>query len=88
LRQYISNFLTKGHPRTLEAKKNIVASFGIKILNTAINLILVPLTLNYVSPMKYGICLTLNSIILWFTVFDIGLGTGLRNKFAEAKAKT
>lgn len=87
LRQYIRNFLTKGNHRTLEAKKNIVDSFWVKSLNAAINLILVPLTINYVSPTKYGIWLTLSSIILWFTIFDIGLGNGLRNKFAEAKAR-
>jgi O-antigen/teichoic acid export membrane protein len=29
----------------------------------------------------------LSSFIAWFSFFDIGLGNGLRNKFAEAKAK-
>ena len=31
--------------------------------------------------------LTLSSIVGWFVFFDIGLTQGLRNKFAEAKAK-
>lgn len=45
-----------------------------------------PLTLEYLDPTKYGIWLTLSSIISFFTLFDIGLGNGLRNKLAEALA--
>jgi len=46
----------------------------------------VPLTINYINPSRYGIWLTLSSIIGWFSFFDIGLTQGLRNKFAEAIA--
>jgi O-antigen/teichoic acid export membrane protein len=49
--------------------------------------LLVPLTINYIDTENYGIWLTLSSFIAWFSFFDIGLGNGLRNKFAEAKAK-
>jgi O-antigen/teichoic acid export membrane protein len=48
--------------------------------------VLVPLTIDYLSPMNYGIWLTLYSIISWFGLLDLGLGNGLRNKFAEARA--
>ncbi len=47
---------------------------------------LVPLTIDYLDAEKYGVWLTLTSFISWFGFFDIGLGNGLRNKFAEAKA--
>jgi O-antigen/teichoic acid export membrane protein len=46
----------------------------------------VPLTIDYLNNENYGIWLTLSSFISWFSFFDIGLGNGLRNKFAEAKA--
>ena len=52
-----------------------------------VSLILVPLTIDYLSPTKYGIWITLMSVIAWFSFFDIGLGNGLRNKFAVAKAE-
>lgn len=84
---YISDFFSKGHERSIEAKKNIAASILIKGLSIAVSLILVPLTINYINPTKYGIWLTLSSIIAWFSFFDIGFGNGLRNKFAEAKAQ-
>jgi len=87
IKTYITNFFTKGHKRSLEAKKNIAASFIIKGFSIIISLILVPLTIDYVNPTRYGIWLTLSSLIVWFNFFDIGFGNGLRNKLAEAKAK-
>ena len=77
----------EGHERTNRAKKNIAASFVIKGFSILISLLLVPMTINYVNPTRYGIWITLSSIIGWFGFFDIGFGNGLRNKFAEAIAK-
>jgi O-antigen/teichoic acid export membrane protein len=79
--------LSTGHSRSIRAKKNIFASFGLKGISILISFLLVPLVLNYIDITKYGIWLTLSSIIGWFGFFDIGLGNGLRNKFAEAIAK-
>ena len=86
IRQILTDFFTKGHERSIKAKKNIAASFLIKGVSIAISVVLVPLTINYVNPTQYGIWLTLSSLIGWFSFFDIGFGNGLRNKFAEAKA--
>ena len=86
-KEALLGFFTKGHARTLRAKKNIAASFLIKGASIVIGLMLVPLTINYLEPTKYGIWITLSSIIGWFGFFDIGLGHGLRNRFAEALAK-
>lgn len=80
------DFFSKGQKRTVEAKKNILASFFIKGIGILISLILVPITINYVNPTQYGIWLTLSSVVAWFGFFDIGFGNGLRNRFAEAKA--
>lgn len=82
----IKESLTKGHERSVRAKRNILASFLIKGFSIAFSLIIVPLTINYINPSRYGIWLTLSSIVAWFSFFDIGLTQGLRNKFAEAKA--
>lgn len=73
-----------------ERTKNIVKHIGwssfYKIGSIISNFMLVPLTINYLDTENYGIWLTLTSFISWFSFFDIGLGNGLRNKFAEAKA--
>ena len=79
-------FFSQGHSRTILAKKNIAASFLIKGGNILIGLLLVPMTISYISPTQYGIWITLSSIISWFNFFDIGLGNGLKNKIAEANA--
>ncbi len=81
------NLINKGHHRSVKAKKNILASFFLKGFSIAISLIFVPLTINYINPSRYGIWLTISSIVGWFSFFDIGLTHGLKNKFAEAKAK-
>lgn len=83
---FLRKQLIDGHERSLKAKKNIAASFFIKGFNIFISFILVPLTIGYVNPTRYGIWITLSSFIGWFSLSDIGLGNGLRNKFAEALA--
>jgi O-antigen/teichoic acid export membrane protein len=80
-------FFTKGHERSVKTKKNILTSIAIKCVSIVVSFLLIPLALNYLNPVKYGIWLTLSSVIGWFAFFDIGLGNGLRNKLAEALAK-
>lgn len=80
-------FFTQGNTRSIAAKKNIVGSIFVKGLSIAISLLMVPLTIHYVNPSQYGIWLTLSSMVAWISFFDIGFTQGLRNKFAEAKAK-
>lgn len=84
---FLVNLLNKGQDRSVKAKKNILAAFLIKGGSIIISLMLVPLTIHYVSPAQYGIWITLSSIIGWFGFFDIGFGNGLRNKFAESIAQ-
>lgn len=75
---------------TSSRTKNIATHIGwsmfYKIGSIIANFLLVPLTISYLDTENYGIWLTLTSFISWFSFFDIGLGNGLRNKFAEAKA--
>lgn len=74
-----------------DRSKNIAKHIGwstfYKMGSILANFLLVPLTINYLDNENYGIWLTLTSFIGWFSFFDIGLGNGLRNKFAEAKSR-
>ena len=83
----VRSFFTQGHERSVKAKQNILVSLLIKCFSIVISFLLIPLALNYLNPVKYGIWLTLTSVIGWFVFFDMGLGNGLRNKLAEAFAK-
>ncbi|PAW92358.1 hypothetical protein CKK33_02160 [Mucilaginibacter sp. MD40] len=77
------SFFTKGHERSLRAKKNIFQSLLIKSGGVVCSFALIPLTISYVGASNYGVWLTLSSIISWAALFDMGLGNGLKNKLAE-----
>ena len=83
---YIKHFFTSGHPRSQNLKKNIVASFVLKAISIILSLIKVPILLAYLNSEKYGVWLTIASILDWMSIFDLGLGHGFRNRFAEAIA--
>ena len=82
----IKLFFNRKEDQTRVIYKNIFQSFGLKAVSIVLSLIIVPLTINYVSPEEYGIWLSLSSIVQWMSYFDIGLGHGLRNRFAESRA--
>lgn len=76
----------RGHTRGAKAKREMLYSLFIDGISVLIGLFYVPLLLNFLTQEKYGIWLTLTSILGWFSFFDIGLGNGLRNKLTEAFA--
>lgn len=76
----------QGDSRSAKVKKNILGSFGVKGVSILISLILVPLTIGYVSSELYGIWLTLVTVISWVNLFNLGFGNGARNKIAECIA--
>lgn len=83
---FITSKLFAGSERTIVVKKNIFGSFTIKSLSILTSFILVPFAINILDKEKYGIWITIFSIVTWFNMMDIGLGNGFRNKFAEAIA--
>lgn len=80
----IFELVNKGDRRSVRAKKNIVLMFALKGISILCSLLIVPLTINYVSSYEYGIWLTVSSLVAWLSFFDIGIGNGLRNRFIEA----
>ena len=82
--RYLSG--SSGNQRSKVVKENIIASLFVKGGSIVVSLVLVPLTLGYVSSELYGIWLTLSSIMLWLNFFDVGFTLGLKNRLAEAIA--
>lgn len=72
--------------RTGLAIKNIGLSILLRGGSILISFILVPMTLGYLNEYEYGIWLTMNSVLSWVYLLDIGLGNGLRNKLTESLA--
>ena len=87
LSSHIASFFSSGSARSIAVKKNIVGSLLLKCISILISLQVVPLTIDYVNPTRYGIWLTISSIIAWLSYFDLGFAHGFRNRFAEARAK-
>ena len=88
-RKFIANYAkikSFMHPRTYNVSVQLFYTFIIRALSLLTNFALVPMTMSYVNIQSYGIWLVLSSIILWLSIFDIGLGHGLRNKLTEALA--
>lgn len=82
----LNDLINSESARTQVIKRNVLYSAGIKGISIIISLLLVPLTINYVSSELYGIWLTLSSIISWLSFFDVGFGLGLRNRLTTAIA--
>jgi len=84
---FLVNFFSKGHPRTLKAKKHATLSLIYRSIDLTIGLALVPLMLNYLDKTRYGIWMVLFSLTTYFRFMNIGLEQGLRNELAESKAR-
>jgi O-antigen/teichoic acid export membrane protein len=82
----LKKFIYEGKERTIKAKKHILANFVLKGISVLIGLILIPITIDYVDKSQYGIWITIQSIVAWFEIFNLGIGNGIRNRFAEALA--
>jgi O-antigen/teichoic acid export membrane protein len=82
----IESLLSQLSDRSRNIVKHLGWSVFFKAGSLLANFMLVPITLGYLGKGDYGLWLTLSSFIAWFSLFDVGLGNGLRNKFAEAKA--
>ena len=65
-------------------KINIFAGFALKGGSMLLSFIFVPLVLSYLTSYKYGIWLTINSVISWFSMMDVGLAGGLRLKLQDS----
>lgn len=77
----------KKQNRTTIVIKQAFYSLLLKGVSVIVSFLYVPLLLNYLNSEKYGIWLTVVSILNWMTLFDIGLGNGLRNKLTQAIAE-
>ena len=84
---FFQTFIKSISSRSKNVIKNILLSVGVKAVNVLCSLVLVPLSLGYLSKEEYGIWLTISTMLLWISFFDIGLGNGLRNYLSEAISK-
>lgn len=84
---FIIGLFKSGEDRTQKLKRNVAWSTIIKFGQILIELAKVPILLTYLDTEKYGVWLTIVSILMWTHNFDLGLGSGLRYKLTESIAQ-
>lgn len=78
--------IANGVERTKNIKLHISLTFVYKIIAIGLSYVLIPLMIKFLGVEKYGIWITIFSLVSWSVFFDFGLGNGLRNKLSEAVA--
>lgn len=66
--------------------KNISYGALIRIFAIAISFLNIAICLRISDNSEYGLWITIYSVILWITYFDLGIGASLRNQFADSKS--
>ena len=79
----VKGWLNRGESRTQKLKRNTIGVTAIKYSAILIELLKVPILLSYLDNEKYGVWLTIVSMVMWTHQFDFGLGAGLRYKLTE-----
>ena len=86
----LHSFLTKrsddrGRERYRRVSITASSSFIAKALNILISFVSVPLTVHYLGAERYGVWLTISSLLTWMSMTDFGLaGNALVNVLSEA----
>ena len=79
--------MNSSEKRSRNVKQNIAFSFLFKAVGIGLSFLLLPLTVNYLTQVEYGVWVTLFSVMNWVNMLDMGIGLGLRNKLAESVAQ-
>lgn len=86
LQRLINSIRLRGSDRSVTVKKNAYMSLVLMILNNIVGIVFVPVVIGLIEPVRFGIWITINSTLTWFSLLDIGLGGGLRTRLAQALA--
>lgn len=70
--------------RNKKFKDNFLGNLIYKILGIFLSFIMVPIILNYLGVVKYGIWMTIFSVVNWIYLLDGGIGLGLRNNLTKS----
>jgi len=78
----------RGRDRMRRVAISAAAMAGAIGLATLVSLISIPLTVKYLGPERYGVWLTISSLLTWLAITDMGFGgSALINVLAEARGR-
>jgi O-antigen/teichoic acid export membrane protein len=75
-----------GHRRYARVLQGLITAIAGKGMSVVVGLISVPLTVGYLGAERYGIWMTISTLLAWLSLADIGLGNSLTNALSEAFA--
>lgn len=78
---------TRSRSRYRRAALNGMTSIGAKVVVLAATLISVPLTYRYLGAERYGLWMTMTSIVLFMGFADFGVGNGITTSIAAASGQ-
>jgi O-antigen/teichoic acid export membrane protein len=70
--------------RNRRALANAIGGLALRGSSFAVVLVSVPLTLGYLGPTRFGLWMTLASLVALFGAMDLGIGNGVLNNVAQA----
>jgi O-antigen/teichoic acid export membrane protein len=86
--QFTPHDIRTAEGKSKERYRRILLTGGstaiVKIFSAVINLVTVPLTLNYLGAERYGLWMAISSILALMSFADLGLGNGLLNAVSKA----
>jgi len=89
--QFTPHDITNAEGKSYERYRRILLTGGstaiVKIFSVAINLITVPLTVNYLGAERYGLWMAISSVMALMGFADLGLGNGLLNAVSKANGR-
>lgn len=82
-----NKFALTGDDRSVKIRKNMLMATVFKAATVLLGFVIVNVTYSSLNDEKFGVWMTILSILTWISMFDVGLGNGLRNKLSEALSK-
>ncbi|WP_009633330.1 MATE family efflux transporter [Synechocystis sp. PCC 7509] len=77
----------RGKKRVRKAALTGVATLAVRGVTIGAGLISIPLTARYLGTERFGLWLTLSSLLSWISIADLGLANSLTNALATADGK-
>lgn len=74
--------------RTRNYLRQIQGAAVFKVIAMAASFVAIPLMIHYLGHEQFGVWATLLTVMSWIVFFDLGIGNGVRNKVAEALARS
>lgn len=73
--------------RYVRVAMSALSSAATQVIMIGVSLLMVPIALGYLGAERYGLWITLTSVLSIFSFADLGLGNGLLNAIGEANGK-